>query len=42
MGDLQEHKVSKIYQSLVTNSPTTLDRLRESWERDHGALENED
>lgn len=42
MGDLQDHKVSKIYQSLVTNSPNTLNKLREAWELDLGDMESED
>lgn len=42
MGDLQDRKISKIYQTLVTNSPNSLDRLRRTWELDLGDLENED
>lgn len=42
MGDLHERKISQIYQSLVTNSPTTLEKLSESWEKDLGALESDD
>lgn len=42
MGDLQERKISKIYQSLVTHSSPSLQHLRETWEGDVGPLESED
>lgn len=42
MGDLQDHKISKIYQSLITHCSSTLQKLRRDWEGDVGQLEEED
>lgn len=42
MGDLQDRKISRIYQSLVTHCSSTLQKLRGDWEGDLGLLDEED
>lgn len=42
MGELGDHKITKIYQTLITNSYTTLATLRETWYTDIGSIEDDD
>lgn len=42
MGELGDHKITKIYQTLITNSHNSLTDLRETWHIEIGPLEDDD